>query len=106
MTPTGEPPPIACSLDAGTLTERIDEWRELVASSVVDVVADATSVRLELRDYRGRAGRRGVTRSARDAVLRLLRVAIELGSDRRTLTLRVPDGAEQAMATFVALLTP
>ena len=32
-------------------------------------------------------------------------VAIDIGPDRRTLSLRVPAGAEEAMATFVALLT-
>ncbi len=32
-------------------------------------------------------------------------VALDIGADRRTLSLRVPDGAEEAMATFVALLT-
>ena len=106
MTPTGEPPPIACSLDAGTLAERIDEWRELVASSVVDVEADATSVRLELHDSEAALVAAASLGQREMQCCGFFAVAIELGSDRRTLTLRVPDGAEQAMATFVALLTP
>ncbi len=33
-------------------------------------------------------------------------VAIDIGAQQRTLSLRVPDGAEEVMATFVAVLTP
>jgi len=106
MTPAGEPAPIACSLDDGTLAERIDEWRELVASSVVNVEADATSVRLELGDSEAALVAAASLGQREKQCCAFFTVAIELGSDRRTLTLSVPDGAEEAMATFVALLTP
>jgi hypothetical protein len=33
-------------------------------------------------------------------------IAVEIGAQERTLSLRVPDGAEEAMAAFVAMLTP
>ncbi len=106
MTPSGEPEPIACSLDAGTLAERIDQWRDLVASSVVGVEADATSVRLELDDSEAALVAAASLGQREKQCCGFFTVAIELGSECRTLTLRVPDGAEEAMATFVALLTP
>ena len=106
MTPGREPAPIACSLDVGSLAERVDEWRQLVASSVVDLEADATSVRLVLRDTEAALVAAASLGQREKRCCGFFTVAIELGPDRRTLTLRVPDGAEEAMATFVALLTP
>jgi hypothetical protein len=106
MTPTGEPDPIACSLDVGSRAKRIDEWRELVASSVVDVEADATSVRLVLGDSDAALVAAASLGQREKQCCGFFAVAMELGPDRRTLTLRVPEGAEEAMATFVALLTP
>jgi len=106
MTPTGGPAPIACSLDVGSLAERIEEWRELVASSVVDVEAHATSVRLVLGDSDVALVAAASLGQREKQCCGFFAVAIEIGPDRRTLTLRVPDGAEEAMATFVALLTP
>lgn len=79
MTPEGEPIPIACSLDAGSLAERIDEWRALVAAAS-----------LGQREKRCCA---------------FFDVAIGLGADSRTLSLTVPDGAEGALGAFVVLLT-
>ena len=106
MTPEGDPVPIACSLDMGSLAERIDEWRELVASSVVEVEADATSVRLVLSDSDSALVAAASLGQCEKQCCGFFEVAIEIGVDRRVLTLRVPDGAEEAMATFVALLTP
>jgi hypothetical protein len=37
---------------------------------------------------------------------RFFDVAVDIGEQWRTLSLRVPEGAEEAMATFVAMLTP
>ena len=98
--------PIACSLDAGSLGERVEEWRALVASSVVSV---------ELRRHGGAPGpgrlrRRpdggGVAGPAREAVLPLLRrVSIGPGSrSTHAVAARCPDGAEEVLAAFVAML--
>ena len=106
MTPAGEPPPIACSLDSGSLAERIDEWRALVASSVVGVESDATSLRLVLRDSDAALVAAASLGQRETQCCGFFAVGIELGPDTRTLTLRVPDGAEEAMTAFVALLTP
>jgi anti-sigma-K factor RskA len=98
--------PIACSLDAASLAHRAEEWRALVATSVVAVEAEPTAVRLVL----------GPSAAALVAAVGLAQrekqccaffdVAIDIGTQQRTLSLRVPDGAEEAMATFVAMLTP
>ena len=106
MTPADRPAPIACSLDVGTLAERLDEWRELVATSVVDVGADATSVRFVLCDSEAALVAAASLGQREKRCCGFFEVSIEIGSDGSVLTLRVPDGAEEAMGTFVALLTP
>ena len=57
----GEPVPLACPLDAGARGARVDEWRALVASSIVRVESDPTSVRLVLRDRAGQTYRESKT---------------------------------------------
>ena len=106
MTSQGDPRPTACSLDAGSLAERIDEWRALVETSVVAVVADATSVHLELRDSDSALVAAASLGQREKQCCGFFEVAVDIGADCRALTLRVPEGAEEAMATFVALLTP
>ena len=84
------------------LAERVDEWRALVASSVV-----ARGGRRHRgppgarRDSDARAGRGGVARPAREGVLRLLRRAPS--SSRRTVArwpCACPTGREEALATL------
>lgn len=97
---------IACSLDAGGLAERVEEWRALVTSSVLSVDAEPTVVHLEL----------GPSDDALVAAVGLAQrekeccpffdVALDIAADRRTLSFRVPDGAEAVLADFVALLRP
>ena len=106
MTSRGDPAPIACSLDAGSLTGRIDEWRVFVASSVVEVESDATSVHLVLCDSEAALVAAASLGQREKQCCGFFEVSIEIGADRYVLTLRVPDGAEEAMATFVALLRP
>jgi anti-sigma-K factor RskA len=98
--------PIACSLDAGSLADRVDEWRALVATSVVAVDAEPTAVHLVLAAS-GAALVAAVELAEREKrCCPFFDVTIEIGARQRTLSLRVPDGAEEAMATFVAMLTP
>jgi hypothetical protein len=106
VTSQADPGPIACSLDAGSLTERVDEWRAFVASSVVEVESDATSVHLVLCDSEAALVAAASLGQREKQCCGFFEVNIEIGSDGRVLTLRVPDGAEEAMATFVALLRP
>jgi anti-sigma-K factor RskA len=98
--------PIACSLDAGSLADRVDEWRALVATSVVAVEAEATAVRLVLEPSE-HALLAAVELAQREKqCCPFFDVVIDIGAQQRTLSLRAPDGAEEAMASFVAMLTP
>ncbi len=108
MTAPEEAVPIACSLDTGSLAERVEEWQALVASSVVDVDvdADATTVRLVLDDSPASLVAAASLGQREKRCCTFFDVAIELGPDSRTLSLRVPPGAEDALAAFVALLNP
>ena len=96
--------PIACSLDAGELTERMEEWRALVASSVRTLESDATTVRLVLDGSDGALLRAAALGQREKACCPFFDVSIDLAADARTLTLGVPDGAEEVLATFVAML--
>jgi hypothetical protein len=109
MTAAGEEVevPIACSLDAATFAERGEEWRALVSSSAVtSVEAGASAVRLVLGDSED-ALTTAVTLAQREKqCCPFFDVSVALQADRRTLILAVPDGAEEALAAFVALLDP
>jgi hypothetical protein len=99
-----EPVPVACSLDAGSLAERVDQWRALVADSVVALEADATSVRLVLEDSDAALAAAASLGQREKRCCPFFDVGIELGADARVLCLRVPPGAEEAMTHFVGLL--
>jgi len=92
-------------MDAGSLAERREEWRALEPSSVVAIHADGRCVRMVLDDSpaalvaAASLGQREKRRCA------FFDVAIDLGTDSRTLSLRVRHGAEETLAAFVALLT-
>ena len=98
--------PIACSLDAGSLADRVEEWRALVATSVVTVVAEPTVVRLVLEPTEVALVAAAELAQREKQCCPFFDVAINIGAEERTLSLRVPDGAEEVMATFVAMLTP
>ena len=98
--------PIACSLDAGSLTDRVEEWRALVAGSVVKVEAEPTAVHLVLEPSEVALVAAAALAQREKQCCPFFDVAIDIGAQQRTLSLRVPEGAEEAMATFVAMLTP
>ncbi len=92
---------IACSLDAGSLEQRISEWRDLVSRAVDSVEAGPSSVRLVLQD-RDDALLAAVSLGQREKrCCAFFEVSIELGPDKRVLVLRVPDGAEEALTQFM-----
>jgi anti-sigma-K factor RskA len=100
----GADEPIACSLDAASLSERTGEWRAFMASSVVSVQAGDTAVRLELRESEA-ALMAAVDLAQREKrCCAFFEVSIVLDADRRTLVLAVPDGAVEMLASFVLLL--
>ncbi len=106
MTPEDDAVPIACSLDAGSLVGRVDEWRALVASSVVSVESDETTVRMVLAESPTALAAAVSLGQREKQCCAFFEVSIDLEAERRVLVLRVPDGAEEVMATFVSLVTP
>lgn len=98
---------MACSLDAGSLAARAAAWRALVTSSVisVDVDDDGTAVRLVLRETDAALTAAVALAQREKECCPFFDVSLALESDRRTLVLAVPDGAEEALATFVAMLS-
>jgi hypothetical protein len=101
-----ERPPIACSLTAGSLTERLGEWRALVAASVSSVEADAHSVRFALRDS-DEALLAAVSLGAREKeCCPFFDVVVELEPDRRVLRLSVPADAEPLLDEFLRAIRP
>ena len=95
---------IACSLDAGSMAERIGEWRALVATSVDAVVSEATAVHLALEPS-DHALVAAVNLAQREKqCCPFFDVTVDIGAEQRTLSLRVPEGAEEALAAFAAIL--
>jgi hypothetical protein len=97
--------PIACSLNAGSFQARADEWRALLASSVASLEADDRAVRLELRDSDAALTAAVALAQREKECCAFFDVSLKLEADRRTLVLAVPDGAREALAAFVALLS-
>ena len=98
--------PIACSLDAGSMAERIGEWQALVATSVDAVVSEPTAVHLALEPS-DRALLAAVNLAQREKqCCPFFDVTVDIGAEQRTLSLRVPEGAEEALAAFAAMLRP
>jgi hypothetical protein len=96
--------PLACSLEAGARTSRVEEWRALVASSVRTLTSDATTVHLEL-DQSDAALLLAASLGQREkACCPFFDVSLHLTAETRTLSLRVPEGAEELLASFVAVL--
>ena len=100
----GAPAAIACSLDAGSMSQRVDEWRAFVATSVSAVEATRTSVRMTLDDSDTALSAAASLGAREKACCPFFDVAVELEADRRVLRLSVPDDAHEALAGFVGLL--
>ena len=80
------------------------EWRALVASSVVQVESDASSVRLVLRDSDAALLAAASLGAREKECCAFFDVAIEIQADTRVLVLSVPDGAEEVLAAFAEML--
>jgi anti-sigma-K factor RskA len=105
MTSAGGEVPIACSLDAASLQERAGAWRDLVASSVTSVEVGEDAVRLVLRPSDAALTTAVALAQHEKECCAFFDVSLALEPDRRTLVLAVPVGAEEALASFVAMLS-
>jgi hypothetical protein len=98
---------VACSLDAASLRERAEEWRTLAHSpSVTSVEAGDTAVRLVLGDSDAALTTAVELAQREKHCCPFFDVSLALQAEKRTLILAVPDGAQEALAAFVALLDP
>jgi hypothetical protein len=84
--------------------ERADEWRALVAWSVDSVEVGARVVRLVLRDSEADLTSAVALAQREKGCCAFFDVGLVLEADRRTLVLAVPEGAEEALAAFAAVL--
>jgi hypothetical protein len=104
--PSREQTPIACTLDAESVAVRTDEWCEFIASSVIAVDTDDTTIRLVLRDSDAALVAAASLGAREKACCAFFDVDIEIQPERRTLRLSVPAGAEEALFTFLELVRP
>jgi hypothetical protein len=102
--PAREQTPIACTLDAESVAVRTDEWSEFIASSVIAVDTDDTTIRLVLRDSDAALVAAASLGAREKACCAFFDVDIEIQPERRTLRLSVPAGAEEALFTFLELV--
>lgn len=106
MSPTLEPIPIACTLDTESLGARVEEWRAFVASSVAEIQAEETTVRLVLQNSDAALLAAASLGAREKSCCTFFDVEIEIRADERVLRLSVPAGAEEALVSFVDILTP
>jgi hypothetical protein len=97
--------PVACSLDGAARGERAHEWRSFVGSSVTAVQVDDRAVRLVLRETDAALTAAASLAQREKRCCAFFDVSIVLEPGRRTLVLAVPQGAEDALATFATLLS-
>ena len=93
------------ALDAASLQDRADAWRALVATWVTSVEVDEASVRLLLDPSDTALTTAVALAQAEKECCPFFDVSLALGADRRTLVLAVPDGAQEVLAAFVAMLS-
>ena len=86
------------------MSQRVDEWRAFVATSVSAVEATRTSVRMTLDDSDTALSAAASLGAREKACCPFFDVAVELEPTRRVLRLSVPEGAEPALAEFVSVL--
>jgi hypothetical protein len=96
--------PIACTLDVGTLTERLAEWQAFATASVRRVERHATSARMLLA-----AGDHVLVAAASLAqrekqCCAFFDFTVVLESEERWLTVSVPARAADTLSSFVEML--
>jgi len=96
--------PIACCLGPEEFEERRGQWQALVASSVESLEVEPTTLRLALEGSDGALVRAAELGRLEKACCPFFDISIDLGAETRTLTVRVPEGAEEVLDAFVAML--
>jgi hypothetical protein len=96
--------PIACTLTAEELPDRIDEWRTFMASSVVDTERPAgTRLRLRLEPSERTLVRAADLAQRERACCGFFDFSIDVQTDALWLVVRVPDEAAGILDDFAGL---
>ncbi|MDP8975977.1 MAG: hypothetical protein M3N28_06375 [Actinomycetota bacterium] len=95
--------PIACTLSAGEVDDRVGEWREFLAQCVVERRLEGHGGSAPAQSRRRRACSRRGPGPAREGMLRVLLFSIELEAGARWLRVDVPPEASPVLAELVAL---
>ena len=96
--------PIACTLEAGSLPERLAEWQVFGQSSVRRAETQPTSARFLLADGDDVLLAAASLAQRETQCCAFFDFAVELGSEERWLSVRVPVGAEETLRSFLELL--
>ena len=96
--------PIACTLQAGDLPDRLTEWQAFFASSVISSEAAATSVRLLLDPSDATLLIAASLAQREKRCCAFFDFALLLEAEERWLSVAVPTGAEETLATFLEML--
>ena len=96
--------PIACTLDAGAATDRMDEWRHTLRTSVMAVTRTAPG-RIELRLVDGptAAGRLVDLARREKACCRFFTFTVEIDAEGATMVVEVPGDAVAVLDDLAAL---
>jgi hypothetical protein len=96
--------PIACSLDAADLRQRIEEWRQFRRDHVGAITEDGAAAQLEL-DLSEAALISAVSLSEQEkACCPFFEFSIAVEPGRRTLQVSVPPEAADVLGSFVEML--
>jgi hypothetical protein len=96
--------PIACSLDAAGLEDRIAEWRAFARDVVVDAEYEGTAARFLLTSDDGTLARAASLSQREKECCPFFEFAIELEPSARWLRVSVPPDATEALSLFVEML--
>ena len=93
--------PIACSLTATELPERLAEMADLGHAALVDVRTDATRAELRFAARTGVRDRAEAVVAAESRCCAFLDMAVTDGPDTVVLTIEAPEDAELVLAELV-----
>jgi hypothetical protein len=96
--------PIACTLTAGARTERTEEWRDTLRTSVTAATRTAPGrVELRLADGPTAAGRLVDLARREKACCGFFSFAVEIDAQGATMVVEVPEDAVAVLDDFAAL---
>jgi len=96
--------PIACTLTATELDDRVEEWRQVLGRSVSGAERHSPlELRLALSDGPADIGTLAQLAQKEKACCAFFGFRFEVEADRRTFVISVPDGAETLLDEFARM---